>query len=221
MMRFSVFGTGILAVVFAASTIRAQQPAAGRQDGGASGMMPAGHEMPMGASMTSPMSQADKIANAMTAGPSSVSAQATIRDFPEKDGETPPVLRTGTNGWTCFPDMPMSQGNDPMCLDQSWLKWMDAYLAHKAPAITSVGIGYMLASGGGWGSNSDPFAMAETPTNHWGLHPPHVMILVPDAKALSMVSTDPANGGPYVMWAGTPYAHIMAPIAAAAPMGHR
>ena len=26
------------------------------------------------------------------------------------------------------------------------------------------------------------------------------------------ISTDPNNGGPFVMWAGTPYAHIMVPI---------
>jgi hypothetical protein len=38
------------------------------------------------------------------------------------------------------------------------------------------------------------------------------MIVVPDVRALSGLSTDPANGGPYVMFAGTPYAHIMAPV---------
>ena len=26
------------------------------------------------------------------------------------------------------------------------------------------------------------------------------------------LSTDPKNGGPWVMWKGTPYAHIMAPV---------
>ena len=55
--------------------------------------------------------------------------------------------------------------------------------------------------------------MKETPDNHWSLHGPHMMILVPDTKALAGISTDPKNGGPYVMWAGTPYAHIMAPTA--------
>ena len=40
------------------------------------------------------------------------------------------------------------------------------------------------------------------------------MILVPDLKSLAGISTDPKNGGPYVMYAGTPYAHIMAPITA-------
>src|SRR5262249_51159402 len=127
------------------------------------------------------------------------------------EGAAPEMLRQGHNGWTCSPDMPESKGNDPMCVDETWMKWIDAYLAHKTPQTTTTGIGYMLAPGGGWTSNTDPYAMKETPNNHWGHHNPHLMILVPDMKALSALSTDPNNGGPYVMFAGTPYAHIMAP----------
>ena len=79
----------------------------------------------------------------------------------------------------------------------------------------------MIAPGGAWGSNTDPFAMAETADNHWGHHNPHLMILVPDLESLAGLSTDPGNGGPYVMFAGTPYAHIMAPVSGAAmPMSH-
>ena len=37
------------------------------------------------------------------------------------------------------------------------------------------------------------------------------MIIVPDAALLEGVPTDPNAGGPYVMWKGTPYAHIMMP----------
>ena len=39
------------------------------------------------------------------------------------------------------------------------------------------------------------------------------MILAP-ATLLEGYSTDPENGGPYVMWTGTPYAHLMVPIGA-------
>jgi RES domain-containing protein len=62
------------------------------------------------------------------------------------------------------------------------------------------------------GSNTDPYAMKQTMDNQWGHHKPHMMIVVPDVKALDGMSTHPNNGGPYVMYAGTPYAHIMAPI---------
>jgi hypothetical protein len=173
-----------------------------------------GHDMAaMRGEMTTKatMTKAQKIANAVSAGPVSISAKATVLDWPAKEGAKPEVLRQGNNGWTCLPDFPDSKGNDPQCVDDVWMKWFDAYLAHKTPEVTKVGIGYMQATGGGWASNTDPYAMKEMGDNHWGLHPPHVMILVPDAKALAGMPTDPGNGGPYVMWAGTPYAHIMAP----------
>jgi hypothetical protein len=177
----------------------------------------AGHDaaMPMNGTMKknemTTMARAQKIANAMTAAPSTISVKATVLDWPANEGGMPEVLRPGSNGWSCFPDMPESKGNDPMCVDGTWMKWIEAYFAHKTPEIGRVGIGYMLAAGGAWGSNTDPFAMKETPDNHWGHHNPHMMIVVPDPKPLAGLSTDPDNGGPYVMWAGTPYAHIMAP----------
>jgi hypothetical protein len=70
----------------------------------------------------------------------------------------------------------------------------------------------LIAPGGGEGSTSDLYAMAMTDDNHWSHHPPHVMIAVPDLKLLDRLPTDPNNGGPYVMWKGTPYAHILAPV---------
>ena len=180
------------------------------------------HKMPMaghGTMMhTSTMTREQKIANAMSAAPSPVSGKATILDWPAKEGDAPPVLRQGTNGWRCFSDMPMTEGNDPMCLDAQWMNWVDAYMTKKAPRITAVGIGYMIAPGGAHGSNTDPFATAASPDNAWAHHPPHMMILVPDLKSLDALPTDPANGGPYVMFKGTPYAHIIAPVAQAAMM---
>ena len=160
------------------------------------------------------MTKDQKIAEAMTAAPAAVSAKATILDWPAKEGDEPAVLRAGSNGWNCLPDMPHTQGRDPMCVDQSWMQWVGAYTAHKAPQITSVGIGDMIAPGGAWTSNTDPYAMAAAPGNQWHLAAPHLMVLVPDLKSLAGVSTDPHNGGPYVMFPGTPYAHIMAPVAA-------
>ena len=39
------------------------------------------------------------------------------------------------------------------------------------------------------------------------------MVIAPDAAQLEGLSTDPHKGGAYVMWKGTPYAHIMVPVA--------
>ena len=38
-----------------------------------------------------------------------------------------------------------------------------------------------------------------------------VMVLTPDTNQLAALPTDPHNGGPWVMWKGTKYAHIMVP----------
>ena len=158
------------------------------------------------------MSKAQKIKNAMAAGPASISSKATILDWPASEGAKPAVLRQGSNGWACYPDFPGTKGNDPMCLDDSWQAWMDGYMAKQPPKITHAGVGYMMAPGGAWGSNTDPYAEKETPDNDWGYDPPHVMMVVANADALKGLPTDRKSGGPWVMWSGTPYAHIMAPV---------
>lgn len=38
------------------------------------------------------------------------------------------------------------------------------------------------------------------------------MIITPDKHLLDTLPTDPYYGGPYVMWKGTPYEHIMIPV---------
>jgi hypothetical protein len=207
--RIAIRGASVAALVVATSTaIAGQQPA-----------MPA-HQHDMATSMTtpSPATKAERIANAAAAAPRSISDHAAIFDWPATEGGAPVVLRAGTNGWSCFPDMPQTTGNDPMCLDGPWMKWIEAYLGRTAPMLGTIGVGYMLAPGGGFGSNTDPYATVKTADNHWGLHHPHLMIAVPDVRALAGISTDPESGGPYVMWEGTPYAHIMAPVTSAPAM---
>lgn len=158
-------------------------------------------------------STAGKIANAMAAAPASISANAAVMDWPASEGEQMTTLRPGSNGWTCLPDFPGTDGNDPMCLDEQWMGFMHAMMSKGTPNVTRVGVGYMIASGGASGSNTDPFATKPTADNEWGFDPPHVMLVVTDTKALEGIPTTRQNGGPWVMWSGTPYAHIMVPIA--------
>lgn len=158
------------------------------------------------------MTKAQKIANAMSAAPRGVASQATIMDLPASDTAPPAVLRPGTNGWVCYPTNPVHTGNDPMCVDKQWQQFISAVMAHKAPQTTAIGVGYMIAPGGGFGSNTDPFAKAPTAENQWGHDGPHIMIIVPDTTALAGLPTTRQEGSPFVMWAGTPYAHIMVPI---------
>lgn len=123
------------------------------------------------------------------------------------------VLQEGTNGWTCFPDWEGSPGNDPICMDEVFTRWNDA-LAAGAEFETDVpGLAYML-QGGSDASNTDPFAMAPAEGEDWIATPPHIMIVFPTGTDLSVFTTDHDSGQPYIMWAGTPFQHIMMPVAA-------
>jgi hypothetical protein len=153
-----------------------------------------------------------KIADAMRAAPSSISAQATILDYAMDAAGKFVVLREGGNGWSCFPDTPGTPSDDPMCLDQTWMAWMDAFMANKAPTTTVPGLAYML-QGGTDASNTDPFATEPAAGEEWVTSPPHVMIILPGKLDQTVFSTDEHSGQPWIMFAGTPYEHIMMPVA--------
>lgn len=151
------------------------------------------------------------IHNAMSAAPDAIAKDATIVDGNNQ------VLRAGTNGWVCMPDNPAVPNNSPMCLDAPWLDFIGAMMSKQQPRLTGIAIAYML-QGDMPVSNMDPFATAATADNQWIENSgPHIMIALPDAKHLEGLSTDPKSGGPFVMWKGTPYAHIMIPAPARAP----
>lgn len=161
------------------------------------------------------MAVAHKIANAMSAAPAAISRNATIMDWPEKAGGQMKQLRAGTNGWVCFPNSPAEFGaasvDDPMCLDKQWQAWAEAWMSRTQPKVTGTGIAYMLRGDRG-ASNTDPFATGPTATNDWVVSPAHIMVLFADLKLLDAYPTDVKGGGPWVMWKGTPYAHLMVPV---------
>lgn len=144
-----------------------------------------------------------KIARAMEAAPDFISKNATIVDA---DGT---LLKEGNNGWTCMPNMP--GGTHPMCNDEVWSKLLNSFGSDNVYKPEKVGISYMLA-GDDNVNNNDPFDKTPDPGEVWVQEGPHLMILVPDSKALEGLPSDPNIGGPYVMWKGTPYAHIMVPV---------
>lgn len=150
-----------------------------------------------------------KIQNAVSAAPMQIAQNATVLDWPGADG-TLPELRKGTNDWTCLPDFPGSPGNDPICVDQPAMEWFQAYMQKKSPALKQPGLAYML-QGGSDPSNTDPFAEDPAPGEDWMNAPPHVMVF-PTGKLDTKVYGTAMNGGPWIMWAGTPYEHLMMPV---------
>ena len=144
----------------------------------------------------------EKIARAMSAGPDSISESARIVDTDTQGNKV--ILREGSNGFTCMPGNPNVVGEPPMCVDAASMQWFADAKAHKPkPTNTVPGITYMLA-GATQRSDSDPNDMTSMPIDVG----PHWMIMWPfDPKATGLPVTHKDTGA-YIMWAGSPYAHV-------------
>jgi len=143
----------------------------------------------------------DPIAYAESAGIPEIAAEATVLDA---DGN---VLREGTNTWTC-----VAVPQAPMCVDPQWMALMSALMSGDEEfKASSVGLSYMLRGDAG-ASNTDPFATGPSPDNDWVVTGPHIMLISPDPGELAGIPTEPSGGGPYVMWSGTAFAHVMIPV---------
>ncbi|WP_236020575.1 hypothetical protein [Sabulicella rubraurantiaca] len=146
------------------------------------------------------------IRSALSAAPPTLRDTVKVMDF---NGN---VLRDGPPGFTCLPAPPGLAG--PMCLDDVWMGWLEAWSKRQPFTPPRVAFGYMLAgdSRDGGASNINPFDEQPTTTNDWMVEGPHLMVLVPDPALLAALPAEHHHGGPYVMWKGTPYAHIMVPV---------
>jgi hypothetical protein len=150
----------------------------------------------------SPESAQERINRALSAGPASITANATVVDIDAEGGVH--VLRPGTNDFTCMPGDPSGVGKPAMCADKVAMQWNKDFEQHKArPSTTVPGIEYMLA-GATQRSDSDPFDQTSPPIQIG----PHWMILWPFDPRTSGLATTHKPTGAYIMWAGTPWAHV-------------
>lgn len=200
MKSFSRVSCFLISVLFSSALVSVQ----------AADEKPAKTEKPAAAAKPA-MSDAEIIKSATSAAPAKVGKGATVVAM-DADGKMRTV-RKGTNGFTCMADNPESPGPDPMCVDKNSMDWLHAYLSHSTPPTGKVGFMYMLA-GGTDASNTDPYAKGPTASNHWIKTGPHVMVVGADPAFYDAYpkSADPDTSVPYVMWAGTPYQHLMAPV---------
>src|ERR1700675_2172846 len=139
-----------------------------------------------------PVTDAEKIASAMQAGPKFVTQNATVLDWPSSPGGEFRVLRAGTNAWTCLPGMPKGTHDEPGCFDQVFLKFVKDSMAGLTPNVQNVGISYMY--GGFWVPNKS-HAMGSDNEFHVG---PHIMIIGLGQKIMQTLNHDGSNGEPYV-----------------------
>ena len=153
---------------------------------------------------------------AMLAAPENVSGNATIM---AADGA---ILKEGTNGWVCMPGSPPNENVNPMCVDPAWQNWLQEYMkavngeAYEYDSESaSFGVSYMLV-GDIAVDNNEPFNRDQS-KGVWVAERPHLMLLLP-ASMMKDLPTDPYAGGPYVMWEGNDFVHVMVPLEVTEPL---
>lgn len=144
---------------------------------------------------------------AVSGAPARIAASAAIARI-DPTQKTVTQLRAGTNGFTCsvIPD----GTNAPFCGDKSaWAWFAAAFTGQPKPPNTEPGVSYMMQGGVHYETASGEIVMAKGANTKDVKEPPHWMLMWPIDPATSGLPTKPNPSGVYVMFAGTPYAHLM------------
>ena len=143
-------------------------------------------------------------------------------DFATVIGSDGSVPRQGANGWICqsanprpVPATGWSSAHEtmPACHDGEGMKWMMGYMAGKAPDMERDTFMWMLH--GDMGEDNTKAGVptkADAVPGQWIESGPHLMLMPKDPATLANYPTDFTTGVPYVMFPGTPYAHLMIPV---------
>jgi len=137
-----------------------------------------------------------QMARAIAAGPKRVTDAARIVGS-DAQGKTM-VLREGKNGFTCVPGNPKVVGRPASCSNEAARQWSaDLAAGIPSPTNTVAGFIYMLAGATERGESGSTITVG-----------PQWLIVWPfDPKATGLSATK-KDSGAYILWAGTPYAHL-------------
>jgi hypothetical protein len=139
-------------------------------------------------------------------GPANIAKNATIVRM--EPGGKVTRMREGANGFTCsiMPD----GSNTPFCGDQQAMEWMVAAMSKQPqPTNTQPGVAYMAKGGVHHETKDGAIVMEPAAGTKEVKEPAHWMLLWPLDSARTGLPTRPNDGGSYIMFAGTPYAHLM------------
>ena len=153
-------------------------------------------EAEAGEEVTEAMSAEEKIANAMSAGPSSISADAAILDWPSEAGGELMELRAGTNGWTCYPDDPATPVNDPNLCRPCVGGVVQGVRCRRRPSGHLDWLFLICCKGALWWITMIPRAKPAA-GQEWQIDPPHVMVVSPepwDPALFTMIITQVGRG---------------------------
>ena len=152
-----------------------------------------------------PLTDAEKIADALRAAPAFITKDATLLDWPAAPGGEYRLLRKGSTEWTCLPGIPAYHHDEPGCFDPVFLQWIQDSLAGRAPRIDRIGISYMYI--GAWVESAKG---SSGPEFHVG---PHLMVVTPHPDDFQGFNRDGSNGMPYVAHLlGRPELYLVMPI---------
>lgn len=152
------------------------------------------------------MSEKDQTALALSAAPARISKDAGVMIY-GADGKLTEAKK-GTNGFTCIPTVMNLPVPDPICMDAASNQWMtDVMNNAPKPSNTVPGIAYMARGGSHFEKNGKVVMAGEGAKVV--KEPPHWMVMWPFDPAASQLPTVPNPSGVYIMFEGSPYAHLM------------
>jgi hypothetical protein len=153
------------------------------------------------------MSEQDQTALALSAAPRHIAREAGVMVY-GADGKLTEVKKS-ENGFTCIPTVMNLPEPDPICMDGAAHQWMTDIMNNAPkPSNTIPGIAYM-ARGGSHFEKDKKVVMQKEAGAKVVKEPPHWMVMWPFESALTKLPTAPNPSGSYIMFDGTPYAHLM------------
>ncbi len=152
------------------------------------------------------MSEEDQTALAISGAPPHIAKEAGIMIY-GTDGKLTETKKSA-NGFTCIPSVMNLPDPDPMCMDAAVQQWMTDRMNHAPkPTNTVPGIAYM-ARGGAHFEKDGKIVMSGDGAKIVK-EPPHWMLMWPFDPAATKLPTVPNPSGVYIMFDGSPYAHLM------------
>lgn len=152
------------------------------------------------------MSEKEQTALALSAAPAHISQDAGVMIY-GADGKLTESKKS-TNGFTCIPTVMNLPDPDPMCMDAAVQQWMTD-ISNNAPKPTNTvpGIAYMARGGSHFEKDGQVVMSGEGA--QVVKEPPHWMVMWPFESNATKLPTAPNPSGVYIMFDGTPYAHLM------------
>ena len=152
------------------------------------------------------MSEKEQTALAISGAPPHIAKEAGIMIY-GADGKLTETKKSA-NGFTCIPSVMNLPDPDPMCMDTAVQQWLTD-LMNNAPKPTNTvpGIAYM-ARGGSHFEKDRKVVMSGDGAKIMK-EPPHWMVMWPFDAAATKLPTAPNPSGVYIMFEGSPYAHLM------------